>query len=372
VQEYGLRRVFKRIPDHPILAGLDTESLRDWRGEATILPPRVDSTPGTKGYPFTMWCGIEVSRAWRAGCYGNVASVLIEKPTTGDFLPIVDGGFNLQYSPLMQYSEGEGMVLFCQMDVTGRTEDDPAAMQLVANMLEYVDNYSPSRRRTALYAGDPSGKAYFQQTGISPGDYSGETLTSDQVLVVGPGGGTQLAPHKENITTWLEAGGNILAIGLDEQEARAFLPLNITMKEAEHISAYFEPAVTESPLAGISPAEVQIRDPRQLPLVTGGAAVIDNGVLAVVEDNNVVFCQLAPWQFNHEELYHVKMTFRRTSFLVTRLLANMGSSSATQLLSHFSTPVSGAVDVDDTSRCLAGLYLDKPVEMDDPYRFFRW
>jgi hypothetical protein len=372
VQEYGLRQVFRRIPDHPTLTGLDTENLRNWRGEATILPPRVDSTPGSKGYPFTIWCGIEVSRAWRAGLYGNVASVLIEKPATGDFLPIVDGGFNLQYSPLMQYSEGRGMILFCQMDVTGRTEDDPAAMQLVANMLEYVDNYSPSQRHTALYVGDPAGKTHFQQTGLSPGDYSGGELTLEQVMIVGPGGGTQLASHKETIATWLKAGGHVLAIGLNEQEARAFLPLNITMKKAEHISAYFEPAGMESPLMGISPAEVQIRDPRQLPLVTGGTDVIDNGVLAVAEDANVIFCQLVPWQFDHEELYHVKMTFRRASFLVTRLLANMGSSGATRLLSHFSTPVGGAVDANDTGRWLAGLYLDKPVEMDDPYRFFRW
>ena len=347
VQEYGLRQVFRRIPEHPILSGLDAESLRDWRGEATILPPRVDSTPGTRGYPFTMWCGIEASRAWRSGCYGNVASVLIEKPAAGDFLPIIDGGFNLQYILLMQYREGKGMILFCQADVTGRTEDDPAAMQLAANILEYVDNYSPPQRRTALYVGDPAGRAHFEQLGISPGEYSGETLTPEQVLVVGPGGGAQLAPHREAIAAGLKAGGHILAIGLDEQEARAFLPLNITTKEAEHICAYFEPAGMGSPLAGISPAEVQIRDPRQLPLVTGGADVIDNGVLAVAGDGSVVFCQLAPWQFDHEELYHVKMTFRRVSFLVTRLLANMGTSGATQLLSHFSTPVgevAGSID----------------------------
>ena len=42
VQEYGLRQVFPRVPDHPVLAGLDAEHLRDWRGEATILPPRLD------------------------------------------------------------------------------------------------------------------------------------------------------------------------------------------------------------------------------------------------------------------------------------------------------------------------------------------
>ena len=39
--EYGLRQVFKRVPDSPLLAGLEAENLRDWRGEATLLPPRL-------------------------------------------------------------------------------------------------------------------------------------------------------------------------------------------------------------------------------------------------------------------------------------------------------------------------------------------
>ena len=32
IAEYGLRQVFPRVPDHPLLAGLDAENLRDWRG----------------------------------------------------------------------------------------------------------------------------------------------------------------------------------------------------------------------------------------------------------------------------------------------------------------------------------------------------
>ena len=85
--------------------------------------------------PTVDFCGLKVTRAWRCGNHGNVASVLIEKPACGDFLPIVDGGFSLQYSPLLQYREGRGLVVFCQMDVTGRTQDDPAARRLVGNLL---------------------------------------------------------------------------------------------------------------------------------------------------------------------------------------------------------------------------------------------
>ena len=112
VAEYGLRQVFQRVPDHPLLAGLNVENLRDWRGSATLLPPRLDYTTSQAfGGPAVRWCGIEVPRVWRCGNRGNVASVLIEKPAQGDFLPILDGGYSLQYSPLMEFREGKGLVL---------------------------------------------------------------------------------------------------------------------------------------------------------------------------------------------------------------------------------------------------------------------
>ena len=39
------------------------------------------------------------------------------------------------------------------------------------------------------------------------------------------------------------------------------------------------------------------RDPRPLPLITAGATVLGDGVLAQTKGLNVVFCQIAPWQF---------------------------------------------------------------------------
>ena len=140
-------------------AGLSAESriIRCWRDSASSTCAtgaggddafrRVSSTWPTSQFsdaPTVRWCGIPVSRVWRCGNRGNVASALIEKPARGDFLPILDGGYGLQYSPLIEYREGRGMVLFCQMDVTGRTESDPAAETLAHNMLEYVAAWKPA------------------------------------------------------------------------------------------------------------------------------------------------------------------------------------------------------------------------------------
>ena len=104
-------------------------------------------------------------------------------------------------------------------------------------------------------------------------------------------------------------------------------------------------------------------------LVAGGASILGDGVLATAKDANVVFCQLAPWQFDGSRQPNLKKTFRRSSFLVMRLLANMGVAGLTPVISRFRTPVNAT---EPESRWHEGLYLDQPEEWDDPYRFFRW
>ena len=192
-------------------------------------------------------------------------------------------------------------------------------------------------------------------------------MKPDQVLIVGPGS-NNITAYKDSISKMLKAGGHLLAIGLSQEQADALLPFHVMMKQAEYINAYFEPPGLNSPLAGVGPADVHNRDPRTIPLVTEGAATIGNGVLAVADNANVVFCQLAPWQFDYQNNFGLKRTFRRTSFLLTRLLSNLGLSSETPLLSRLSEPVESA----EPGRWLDGLYLDKPEEWDYPYRFFRW
>ena len=368
VEEYGLRQVFPRVPDHPVLSGIAAEYLHDWRGEATILPPRLKYEMRPRYGPTVQWCGIPVTRLWRCGNRGNVASVLIEKPARGDFMPILDGGFSLQYSPLMEYREGKGVVIFCQMDVTGRTENEPVAETLVRNLLQYVSGLKPTLRRQAIYVGDPSGRDHLESTGVSLGSYESGNLAPDCVLIAGPGCSQNLAGKGAAIADWLKAGGNLLAIGLDESEAGAVLPFKVGMKKAEHISSFFEPFRMGSLLEGVGPADVHNRDPKEIPLVSAGAKVIGDGVLARAEGTNIVFCQLAPWQFAGTQS-NLRRTHRRTSFLVSRLLANMGVGGSTPLLERFSKPVDAN---ESQGRWLDGLYLDEPQEWDDPYRFFRW
>jgi hypothetical protein len=365
--EYGLRQVFPRIPDHPILAALTETHLHDWRGAATILPPALAYELKPQLGPTVQWCGLTVPRLWRCGNYGNVASVLIEKPACGDFLSILDGGFGLQYSTLLEYREGNGMMLFCQTDVTARTESDPAAEILTRNLLEYVAGWKAPARRDAIYAGDPAGKRHLERTGITLKDYKDGKLESGDVLIAGHGSGLPSSKEAVAIRGFLENGGRLLAMGFDQADSDSLLPLTVSFKSGEHIASHFPPPGMDSPFAGIGPAEVHNRDPREIPLVRSGAEIAGGGILAFSRKPAVTFCQWVPWQLDPSRSPNVKRTFRRASVLLSRLLGNLGVRSSTPLLDRFRQPVA-ATD----KRWLSGLYLDEPEEWDDPYRFFRW
>ena len=91
--------------------------------------------------------------------------------------------------------------------------------------------------------------------------------------------------------------------------------------------------------------------------------------IATATDANIVFCQLIPWQFDPGKQSNLKRTYRRASFVTTRLLANLGVASTLPILARFNAPVNADKF---EKRWLDGLYLDQPEEWDDPFRFFRW
>ena len=141
---------------------------------------------------------------------------------------------------------------------------------------------------------------------------------------------------------------------------------------AEYVGAALEPQSANSPLAGVGPADLYNRCPRDLPLVASGATVLGDGVLALAPQGaahpKVIFCQLAPWQFDATHDRSQKAARRRSAVLLGRLLANLGAAGETPLPDRFQKPPAP----DEQPRWLRGLYSDVPEEWDDPYRFFRW
>lgn len=369
VAEYGLRNVFPRVPEHPLLAGIGKAECRDWRGAATLLPPRLDYTLRPRYGPTVNWCSIPVTKLWRCGNWGNVASVLIEKPARGDFLPILEGGYSLQYSPLLEYREGKGLILFSQLDLTGRTENEPAADALTRNLLSYVAGWKPAPVRQAFYAGDPEGRKFLEAAGFAFGKYHGGKLSKTDLLIVGPNGSTSIVESNADIDAWQKGGGKLVALGLNQDEMDRLVSPRIRFRRAEHIATWFEPAKLGSPMEGIGPADLHNRDPRDYWLVDAGARPLGDGLLAETDDDSVFLCQFLPWEFAQDKQANLKRTFRRASFALTRLLTNLGVESGSPIVDRLTNAMT---PFDLEKRWKRGLYLDQPEEWDDPYRFFRW
>src|SRR5947207_2618904 len=83
----------------------------------------------------------------------------------------------------------------------------PVAETLTRNILHYVAGWKPVSARTAVYVGEPAGKRHLESAGFVVGNYDGGNLSADQVLVIGPGGGRELAEDKAAIANWVQAGG---------------------------------------------------------------------------------------------------------------------------------------------------------------------
>jgi hypothetical protein len=94
-----------------------------------------------------------------------------------------------------------------------------------------------------------------------------------------------------------------------------------------------------------------------------------NEVLEIPFSNSSFEAGPGGWTFTCSEQFNVRRTYRRASFTMARLLANMGVAAETPLLRRFASPTThdGA-----ERRWLEAYYVDQPEEWDDPYRFFNW
>lgn len=340
---YGLRQVFVRSIGHPALAGLAEENLKNWRGEATIVPPYLTVPEIERTDPKWNWCGFQNTRVWRCRNRGNIATVLIEKPPRGNFLPIVDGGFDLQFSPLLEYTEGKGKIIFCQLDVTGRTIADPAARKVCANLLTYLDAPHPSAARKTLYAGEEQGAELLRQLGVSFKKFGGQPLDKNTLLVVGPG-----AAGLKSLIASLENGLNLLCLGLEGGEIDKLLPGEVKVSRSSAVPTLAK-WTGDAALAGVSNAELRWRTILEYSALQEPPEGSNEALRAISKgEGKAVFCQATPWMFDYRKKGYIRTTYRRNTFLVSRLLNNLGAGARSPVVSMLSGK--GASDIQLTDK----------------------
>lgn len=318
--EHGLRRLF------PVgTPGRDL--LTDWRGSSTTRPYFPPGTEVNTSYPKGMWNGFLNTHIWYCGQRGNVADILLEKPTRGNWLPLYHGGFDLQYAPLILFREGKAKIMLCQLDVSGRTETEPQARNVLAEALEALDRAETPATRPVRFAGKEAGELL--ELLRVPAEPLKASLDGNELLVAGPG-----AELPGNLRQLIEGGLNVLALGWSKEEIHRLAP-DLPVEEGTFYTDLVKNLDSKPEFAGLCNADLHLRyeEPfASFPVDSEGGRLLQTVSLG---KGKIVFYQMPPFRLNQEE-YIKRTTVRRSQYTTSRLLANLGAAAKTDFAGFFS------------------------------------
>ncbi len=355
IAERGSRQLFPRFK-HPVTAGLESAFFRDWSGAATLLPPFLQDLPQSELHdPRWQWCGFENTRVWRCGNRGSVASVLIEKPARGNWRALLDGEFDMQYSALLECVTGRGTIIFCQLDMAGRTENEPAAARLASNLIAYLaSTQEPQAIRDVVVAGDQS-RELLRDLGVrvsttEPATYP--EVSSKTLIVTRSGKGAPADLLKK-----VEQGANILCLGMRHNELNAWYPAtpatiltNACFKRIEKLPLELNGLCNgDWAWHGRVTFEALRLDAQECASANPALKVVEYG------KGRIVLWQVPPWLIDAAAKPWLRSSKRHANAMAARLLGNLGAD--------FEPPF---------ATLPAKLYLDTPIADDDPYRYYRW
>ncbi|MBN1676062.1 MAG: hypothetical protein JXR37_33770 [Kiritimatiellae bacterium] len=360
----GARRVYVRQADHPLCRGLHDELLRDWRGSATLEPPHNTYGPGYHGQRKENWCGFLNPRAERCGHSGTLATVLIEKPHRGDWSVPLDGEFDLQYTPLIEYLGPTGRVIFCQLDVSGRTQADPVAARVLRNLLVYAATAPEIELADACYVGEPALGALLGKLGLR-GD-------GREIAIIGPGA------EPDRAAAALAAARTVIGVGLDQAALKPYVPVALAGEPRGVLQTVFrEPP--SGVLAGLGNSEFHWRGRRPATVLTAvpaGWRLQADGLVAEgsADGKRYVLVQFNPELLDPSRPHHTyaRPSYKRACTALSRILANAGVRLEAPLAQRLRAPLPPDADVANSRRWLDSYYADEPSKNDDPYRFRKW
>lgn len=344
VQTLGLRHVYPRFRKTALAGVQQDRLLRDWAGASTLVEPFDPLKECETGAGSDTWAGFVHTRAWRCGNRGAVATVIPEKPSFGDWCALVDGGFDLQYAPLLEWRLGGGTVTFCQMDVTGRTVDDPAADELVKALVADARRGLPG---TCI--AKPFGMQAYR-TGCQPRhawfiEQNAEKDTKRLYYVT-----DGAAEMPEDFKASVSNGATALLCGLSADEVRKWCPVPVSVVQTNRCH-YTRVERLPPELNGLSNADWAWHGAMDFAAFTDEAPDGNNAIRVVrYGKGRLVFWQVPPWKIDAEGRPYLRSSKRRAEAMLSRLMGNLGFNRGP-----------GRV-----------LYADVPESGDDPYRYYHW
>jgi beta-galactosidase len=323
-----VRRVFAVDPGHPLLEGLEGDDLADWAGAGSLIAAQPEVAAPARGYP---------RYGWHWGNRGSVCSAMIEKPQRSAWRPLLEGDFDLAYTPLMELELGAGRMVWCSLDLEARGAEDAAADRLAANLLRYAAAAPPVRAGRCVLSGDGRALAAVGVTAAAQGG----------LLVLGAGGdGARAEAH-------LAAGGTVLCLA----------PEVLGIAVAERADASGSPQPPPWPWCrGLSRSDLRLRcpAPQRVVVPAEGLEVAADGLLAQrrVGAGLLAICLLDPATLPADERTYLRLSRWRRTRALAQVCANLGAGFATDTLAE-----PGWYRPDWEADQAQG---------DDPHRYYRW
>jgi len=345
------RRAYPVDSNHPAISGLDSEDLRDWAGESTLL----------EAYPNTIQTGPNLSPAnkpwygWHWGNRGGVSSASIEKPHRSGWRPMLESEFDLAYSPLMELDYGKGRLILNELDLEDHYSVDAGAAQLVQQIVSYGMN-SPvlgKPDKVVLIGGDEDAQK-LDSLGVIYQRAS--SLSNDVGLVIV---GREANLKDADLRGYLNVGGK--AFFLPRQVPVA--GLGVGLQQAQDFGGSLAvPSWDE--VNGVSASDLRSRSFYDTWLIKSGGEIGADGLLSRVKVGKgvAIFSQIEPDSLNADTKTYLRFTRWRQTRANAQILANLGASFNAD----------GSVFNGSSREFYHWDYRTDFEYGDDPYRYYRW
>ncbi|HEY3280734.1 MAG TPA: beta-galactosidase, partial [Armatimonadota bacterium] len=307
VARHAARRVYP-VASHKGMAGVDSEDLRDWNGESTLLP-RHEETPmeirnGNPVYP--RW-------GWHWGNRGVVSSAAIEKPHYGAWRPLLECEFDLAYSPLMELELGSGSLILCTLDLEDHAAQDPAAALTARLVLGYALSLKPKPRSAkTLYIGADT--SLVDELGLVYEKAEKPDAKAD-LVVLGPG--SVVTPSE--MDAYLSQGGKALYLAA-RQPLEPWISPTKDFRGSREVPDWPE-------CAGLSASDLHWRAPHDALTFRPSPVTGADGLLArrVLGKGVALYTQIDPDALEADRLTYFRFTRWRETRALSQLLTNLGA-----------------------------------------------
>lgn len=320
------RRVFPSGANCPVMDGLAVSDLADWRGSSDLLPEGVNQVSETKHV--MKWTNTHA-----------VASSMPQIPRAVGFTPLLSAEFDLDYSPLLEWRFGKGVVLFSALDFTGRVGVDPAATTLARNVLAYVDAIAPDLTRRVVCSGDQDAIDLLRRLGVNAAPAAQLDDPAGTILVVAGAG-----PAQQEVEKFAAAGGRVFFLPQSPERLAAY------GLKTQRLSLRKAPAEGDRSFRNIGPGLLRWRDALALEAFQPegqppGIMVLAGGIAATrtVGKGVLFFSQVSPlllsakYAEDKDRAEAVGLSVIRLEQLLARLLGNLGAGPSDRIATRVST-----------------------------------